>query len=71
MAYFYNGSGVWLDYVDCSDKGGVGFSVDNSWVGQWNNGGGNNINGLNGMRALHYNVAARVVTSAFEAPKHL
>ena len=41
VAYHYNGSGVWQDWIDCSDTGGIGYSVAVTWCGTWNNGGGN------------------------------
>lgn len=37
--YVYNGINVWQWWVDCSDYGGIGFSVSISWCGYWNNGG--------------------------------
>jgi hypothetical protein len=38
-AYHYNGYSVWKDWVDCSDRGGVGYTVDPTWCDVWNNGG--------------------------------
>jgi hypothetical protein len=40
-AYHYNGYNVWKDWVDCSDRGGIGYSVDPTWCDVWNNGGSN------------------------------
>jgi hypothetical protein len=52
MAYAYNSHNVWAQWVDCSNSGGIGFSVTVTWCGTWNNGGyvpnylssGDNIN---------------------------
>lgn len=37
--YVYNGTSVWQRYVDCSDYGGVGYTVSIDWCHYWNNGG--------------------------------
>ncbi|MEU5438696.1 hypothetical protein AB0G73_35895 [Streptomyces sp. NPDC020719] len=38
--YAYNGNDrVWQHWVDCSDYGGTGYTVDVKWCGYWNNGG--------------------------------
>lgn len=38
----WNGNAVWADWTDCSDTGASsGRSVQRTWCGVWNNGGGN------------------------------
>lgn len=37
-AFYFTGGKVWVDYLDCNDSGGIGYTVSVTWCGTYHNG---------------------------------